>query len=184
MKYLTAMVLAILISAPSKASEPNFPTDDWNYWAAVGEAQLSFLFFDIYKSTLLTPTGEYQLGTDVSPHPLALSITYQRQISQQELLDATVEQWQKLGYSRGDTTSWQSRLQAVFPNVEEGHQLIYVTDGESGQFYSRKPDTDSAGGNLIGQVDDESLNDAFLAIWLSPKTQYPKLRENLLGINR
>lgn len=184
MKYLTAIVLAIVISAPSNASKPDFSTDDWNNWTAVGEAQLSFLFFDIYQSMLLTPTGEYQLSNDVSPHPLALSITYQRQISQQELLDATVEQWQKLGYSRREMTSWHRTLQTVFPNVKKGHQLIYVTNGKSGQFYSRKSATDNANGNLIGQVDDESLNDAFLAIWLSPETQYPKLRENLLGINR
>jgi hypothetical protein len=184
MKYLTAIVLATLISAPSKASKPDFTTEEWNQWAVVGEAQLSFLFFDIYQSTLLTPTGGYQLSNDVSPHPLALSITYQRQISQQELLDATIEQWQKLGYSRGETSLWYSTLQEVFPSVEEGHQLTYVTNGESGQFYSRQSDMDSAGGQLIGQIDDESLNDAFLAIWLSPDTQYPKLRENLLGINR
>ena len=33
-------------------------------------------------------------------------------------------------------------------------------------------------------IDDESLNDAFLAIWLSPKTEYQTLRQQLLGMNR
>ena len=32
--------------------------------------------------------------------------------------------------------------------------------------------------------EDEAFNDAFLAIWLSPNTDYPKLRQGLIGNNR
>lgn len=154
---------------------------DWSDWSTVGTAQLSMLFFDIYESELKTPTGVYEMGSDITPHPLALSITYQRDISQSQLLNATEEQWRKLGYSTPDVVSWINKLSAIFPNIEEGHNLTYVTDGEVGHFiYS----SDSVRRQVIGEIEEETLNDAFLAIWLSPKTDYPSLRQNLIGADK
>ncbi|EPE8512989.1 chalcone isomerase family protein, partial [Vibrio alginolyticus] len=33
----------------------------------------------------------------------------------------------------------------------------------------------------VGIIEDERMNDAFLAIWLSPNTEFPKLRKQLIG---
>lgn len=154
---------------------------DWRSWPEVGQAQLSMLFFDIYQSQLLTPDGQYQLSPDLTPHPLALSITYQRDISQKQLLEATREQWQKLGFDPLQTKQWIEELTAIFPNITQGTNLTYVTDGQQGHFYYAGPQSSS---QLIGQIADESLNDAFVAIWLSPQTQYPSLRASLIGNNQ
>lgn len=157
-------------------------TDNWQSWRKVGEAQLSILFFDIYQSKLLSPTGIYQQQTlDVSPHPLALSIEYQRNITQDQLLDATYEQWLKLGYREQDAKRWIAQLSAIFPNIKSGQKLTYITNGETGQFvYSPLPSTS----RQIGTISDERLNDAFLSIWLSPKTEYADLRRQLIGMKR
>lgn len=152
----------------------------WSHWPVVGQAQLSMLFFDIYQSELRAPNGQYRESDDVTPHPLALSITYQRNISQDQLLNATMEQWQKLGYREEVAQGWLTRLAEVFPNIEQGHNLTYVTNGQVGEFYyTRQSDT-----QRIGIIDDEAFNDAFVSIWLSPNTDYPRLRQQLIGKQR
>ncbi|MEL7291777.1 MAG: chalcone isomerase family protein [Pseudomonadota bacterium] len=180
---LVAAVFLGLINSALAASVDESKAD-WRVWPKVGEAQLSMLFFDIYHSRLLSPTGQYQLEEDVTPHPLALSITYQRDISQQQLLDATIEQWQKLGYNPQQIEPWAKQLASVFPNIEEGTNLTYVTDGKTGRFYYFKNSSEGQIGvspQQIGNIDDESFNDAFVSIWLAPNTEYPKLRSQLIG---
>lgn len=154
-------------------------TSDWQQWRKVGEAQLSILFFDIYQSKLLSPTGIYQQQSlDVTPHPLALSIEYQRNITQAQLLDATYEQWIKLGYREQDAKRWIKQLSVIFPDIKSGQKLTYVTDGVAGKFvFSPLPHQT----RHIGTISDEKLNDAFLSIWLSPKTEYAQLRRQLIG---
>lgn len=151
---------------------------DWRKWNTVGQAQLTMLFFDIYQSQLLTPTGSYAVGQDITPHPLALSITYQRDITRVQLLEATQEQWQKLGFANNTTQAWVGKLEKIFPDISEGNNLTYVTDGTRGEFFYT---SDQASMRSIGIVEEESMNDAFLAIWLSPDTDYPRLRQNLIG---
>ncbi|CAM2920169.1 Chalcone isomerase family protein [Vibrio neptunius] len=168
------IVSVLLVSASAKATMAS--DDKWQEWRKVGSAQLTFLFFDVYQSQLFTPTGEYILGKDISPHPLALSIKYQRDISQKQLVDATREQWDKLGYS--DTGPWVTQLERIFPDVKDGQQLTYVSDGDTGRFFFSSQNDQN---RLIGSINDPLLNDAFLAIWLSPQTQYPKLRQDLIG---
>lgn len=165
---------SLIVSASVKANTAS--DEQWQEWRKVGSAQLTYFIFDVYKSQLLTPSGDYAQGKDVSPHPLALSIEYQRDISQKQLVDATIEQWKKLGYS--DTSSWVTQLEDIFPDIKDGQQLTYVSDGDIGRFFFS---SHSEKNQLIGSITDPQLNDAFLAIWLSPQTQYPKLRQELIG---
>ncbi|WP_194435315.1 chalcone isomerase family protein [Vibrio fluminensis] len=171
-----------LASLSAENQKNSQQTDNWQNWNQVGEAQLSILFFDIYQSKLTSPTGIYQQQSlDVTPHPLALSINYQRNITQKQLLDATYEQWVKLGYTERDAKAWITQLSAIFPNIKSGQTLTYITNGETGQFvYSPLPSKS----RHIGTISDERLNDAFLSIWLSPKTEYADLRRQLIGMKR
>ncbi|MGR5237757.1 chalcone isomerase family protein [Vibrio alfacsensis] len=155
---------------------------DWQEWQTVGEAQLTWFIFDVYKSTLKTPDGQYQVSNDVSPHPFALEINYQRDISKQQLLDVTDEQWQKLGFTQPYRQQWISELNTMFPNIKKGDELTYLTDGKTGQLIYRQ--AGSKPYQTVGYVNDERLNDAFLAIWLSPQTEFPKLRQQLIGLVR
>ena len=179
MNKLMVIACLVWISSAANATQPS--SNEWRGWATVGEAQLSMLFFDIYQSELLSPSGSYSVQQDVTPHPLALSITYQRDISQQQLLDATLEQWQKLGFNETETVQWADTLSTIFPDIEEGHNITYVTNGQQGQFFHADQASSS---KLIGVIEDEAFNDAFLSIWLSPNTDYPKLRQGLIGNNR
>ena len=171
--------IILLLSFCACSAFPLSTVSSWREWPKVGSADLSVLFFDVYSSELYTPNGEYILEEDITPHPLALSITYKREISKAALVDATVEQWTKLGYDQALIPNWRESIADIFPDVSEGHNLTYVTNGVNGSFFYSPADNEHS--RLIGAVEDEKLNDAFLAIWLSPKTEYPKLREGLIG---
>ncbi|MDF5078607.1 hypothetical protein P3605_25355, partial [Vibrio parahaemolyticus] len=74
---------------------------------------------------------------------------------------------------------WISELDRMFPDIQKGDELTYLTDGKSGQlFYKQVGDVQVKN---VGIIEDERMNDAFLAIWLSPNTEFPKLRKQLIG---
>ncbi|MCQ9051900.1 chalcone isomerase family protein [Vibrio diabolicus] len=151
----------------------------WKGWKTVGEAQLTWFIFDIYQSRLRAPDGKFIVNGDVSPHPLALEINYQRDISKQQLLDVTDEQWAKLGFTESYRKSWISELNRMFPDIKKGDELTYLTDGKTGQLLYRQAGIAQI--KTVGFVQDERMNDAFLSIWLSPNTEFPKLRKQLIG---
>lgn len=153
----------------------------WNEWPVVGQATLSWLWLDIYSSRLRTPDGKYQQQDDVPLHPLALEIRYLRDIEREDLVEATRDQWQKMGYSSNEIERWLPLLETMLPNVLSGEKLIYVSDGHRGQMIHMSLQDKS---QVTGEVTDTQFNSAFLAIWLSPNTQYPKLRSQLIGMNR
>jgi hypothetical protein len=150
---------------------------DWLRWQNVGQATLTWGPFTVYDSQLLTPGGRWQ----PQQWPLALIITYRREISRQELLDATLEQWQaqKTGSSE-QRQQWLKQLATVWPNVSDGSRLAFQADASGGQFYWQPSGTQSAI-KPIGPRFDPAFRDAFLNIWLSPDTTYPDIRRELTG---
>jgi len=181
MKLTLPTVILLLATKVSAAGFLNEADRNWQQWPVVGQATLSWYWLDIYSSKLRSPNGYYKQGNDISPHPIALEIRYLRDISQQQLLDATQEQWQKQGYNQVKIETWIQSLTAIFPSVKTGDKLVYVSDGETGEFIYIPL---KGAQHVVGHINVESLNDAFLAIWLSPKTQYQKLREQLIGMVR
>ncbi len=177
---LSGLILPIPLYAQSAGADTaHVNTAQWRQWKTVGEAKLTWFIFDIYESRLRAPDGRYQVSSDVSPHPIALEIYYQRDVTKQQLLEVTDEQWQKLGVNKQRRQQWLSELNKMYPNIKKGDELAYVTDGKAGQLLYRQYG-DSAS-KTVGYVEDEGLNDAFLSIWLSPKTEFPKLRKQLIG---
>ncbi|WP_070963033.1 chalcone isomerase family protein [Vibrio sonorensis] len=171
--------LSALLMVSSAVTAKEALEKQWENWDEVGEAQLTVFIFDVYQSRLLTPSGEYISQQDITPHPLALNIQYQRDISSQQLLEATEGEWEKLGFNRGDIQRWSRNLAKIFPDIKDGQELTYVTDGNSGRFYYNPAQNQDI--TMIGEIANESLNDAFLSIWLSPDTSYPELRKQLIG---
>ncbi|WP_264877118.1 chalcone isomerase family protein [Vibrio agarivorans] len=182
MRYL-AVLLTLAWSCLSVAQPASLQPDlsAVEQWKRVGSADLDWLFFDVYQSNLFTPDGQYRLSHDVSPHPLALTIIYERSISSSQLVEATQDQWQKMGFKSSHFEDWLAQLKTIFPDVNEGDSLMYVSDGEAGVFKFKR--SGSERWISVGKIDDENFSDAFLSIWLSSKTQYPKLRRQLIGMN-
>jgi hypothetical protein len=137
---------------------------------------MSYLFWTLYRAELFSDpsTPAEKMMADRVGAQKALRITYYRSIAKDDLLAATLDQWQRLGYKQQETDVWLSRLGQIWPSVEPGDMLTLVVSPErSSQFYLAD--------QLIGTVQDPRFGNAFLAIWLSEKTSEPKLRQKLLG---
>ena len=183
--FITAVAALALSSALSAAQASEVDElgshNQWQNWPTVGSADLNFLFFDIYTSELKAPHGHYQLSEDVTPHPVALSIVYERDISKKHLLKETKKQWAHLGYDEALFSDWERKLANIYPEIKKGDRLVYVTSGDTGVFYYFEK---NQAAKVVGEIVDEALNDAFLAIWLSPNTEYPDHRASLIGMNQ
>lgn len=142
----------------------------------VGSAKLSVVFWDIYQSTLYSDDGTFTSDdlTHESQSPLALNIQYLRDIETEELVEATADEWNKLGLGKTTYQPWLKQLTAIWPDIQENDELLFVlnhTDG--GVFYFNQRE--------IGRIDDRNFGVNFLRIWLDKKASYPKLRNKLVG---
>lgn len=135
----------------------------------VGESRFEYYFWDIYDAKLATPSGKYKFGQ----HPSKLSLTYLRDFAAKDIVKATNEQWQHLG--KVDLVGkYDDKLNALWPDIKEGETLSFITDEKgNGIFYHNN--------NKLGGVNDGKFADDFLAIWLSPNTSEPKMRNQLIG---
>jgi len=160
------------------ASSPSACAADWLSWRSVGSATFSWGPFTLYTSQLLTPEGHYQgINQDQT-----LIITYRRDIAGDKLVNATRDQWQALGILKQEPQSeaWLSMLKTLWPDVAPGSQLAFVFNHQQGQFWYRASATQKIF-TPLGPHQSASFSRHFLAIWLSPHTQYPELRKQLIG---
>lgn len=138
----------------------------------IGHAVFSFLFWDLYKSKLLTTSGEFPL--QLANEKLLYEIEYFKSISGESLVEKTVEQWQHLGYSTKDYQPYLVTLKRIWPDIKAGDTLTLVMNDANSAFYHNKI--------FVGAIDNAEFGPLFLDIWLSKKTSEPALRRSLLGI--
>ncbi len=167
-----AILLLWLIAMPAAQAA------DWLAWRKVGDATLTWGPFTVYTSQLRTPDGCY--GRENQDQ--ALIITYARDIDRDDLVEATRDQWQAQGILAQEPQSeaWLRMLRSLWPDVRPGSQLAFVLDDQQGQFWYRDPVLQKTFIPL-GPRQSEAFSTRFLAIWLAPRTQYPELRQQLIG---
>lgn len=137
----------------------------------VGTAKFSVLFWDIYQSTLYTPSGSY--SSESQPETLVFKITYLKDISAENLLERTIEQWQHLKVPEKSYEAFIPVLEKLWPNIRAGDTLTLHLKDEQSLFYYND--------EYIGLVDEKEFGQLFLSIWLSPNTSQRNLRAELIG---
>lgn len=152
-------------SAPDKIF--TFPLG--NSMKLVGKARFTVLFWDIYDSTLYSPSGEFNDDTD----EFVLNITYLKDINNKDLLDRTVEQWKHLGLPKSAYQPYLKNLLTLWPDIYEGDSLTMHVDNQGTRFYHNQ--------SLTGSITDLGFGQMFASIWLSPNTSQPAIRAQLLG---
>lgn len=132
-----------------------------------GSGQFRRFGFLVYDATLWA-------GDADSPQaPLALNLTYRRNIDGLAIAEASVKEMRQLGMADEATLrQWGARMAALFPDVRPGDQILglYRPEGASFYFNDRR----------LGSIDEPGFARAFFAIWLDPKTSAPELRAALL----
>ena len=170
---MRAVLLMICLTAFTSTAH----AADWLGWRKVGSATLTWGPFTVYTSQLLTPDGRY----DGEKGDRALLITYARDIDRESLVEATRDQWKAQGILQQEPQSeaWLRTLGTLWPDVTTGSQLAFVLKNRQGQFWYRAPA--QSGFTPLGPPQPAAFSTRFLAIWLDPRTQYPELRQQLIG---
>jgi len=140
----------------------------------VGAAKFSVLFWDIYQSTLLTTSGKYPLND--KQEQLLFEINYLKDISSDELVKRTAEQWQHIGIAVDRYQTFIPKLKRLWPDISKGDTLSLVIKNQHSAFYFNQ--------QYIGSITDASFGQHFINIWLAKNTSQPELREKLLGNSR
>lgn len=159
-----APVLVLALSAPLLAV-PQLET--------VGQGSYRYMFWQLYDARLASSDGNfinYQQST-----PLLLELTYKRNISRDQFIKATIDEWKKLKQSSSEQQQqWAEQLAELWQDVRKGDQLAAVLlPNNTVEFYFN--------GNKTGVLADEAFGPAFFNIWLDSATSAPKLREQLTG---
>ena len=142
----------------------------------VGAGELSWLGRPIYHASLWTPAGNFT-GYEAG-EPVALSLSYQRKFSRDELLRITSTAWRLLDSTPpAQRERWLASLRTLWSDVGPGDNVTtVVVPGKATHFYDHR--------GMMGKVDDPAFGPAFLAIWLDSRSVVGDLRVQLLGLER
>lgn len=157
-----------LASTPAAAS-----FDQQTGLQPVGNGTIRWFGFRIYDASLWTNSGSFRNLTDSLP--VALHITYQKNIKSSALAERTSKEWEQLGiYSADERKLWEQRLTTIWPSVKPGDSIttMVTTDKQTLFYYNNQ---------LIQTISDPEFGIALLSIWLHPNTSQPDLRSQLIG---
>lgn len=143
---------------------------------SVGEGEFRFFGFAIYGAQLWSPSS-MQVDPLSFEQPFALELTYNRAISRDDLVAASLREIRRLAPGDPDPArmaDWEREMRLAFVDVRAGDRITGLfLPGEGAHFY--------VGATLQHVVRDEAFARAFFAIWLEPRTRNPELRAKLLG---
>ncbi|PKO30949.1 MAG: hypothetical protein CVU34_18730 [Betaproteobacteria bacterium HGW-Betaproteobacteria-7] len=157
-------LLLALLAAPFAAVASTDPTTGLTRWGTGTFRRFGFL---VYEATL------WSGGEDPQRPPLALRLTYKRNIAGKAIADASVKEMRQLGV--GDDRQlrlWGEQMERIFPDVKPEDQIVGLHLPQGARFFHN--------GRLIGAIGDPGFAEGFFAIWLDPKTSAPELRAALL----
>lgn len=168
---LFTSTLIFVVNARSQGLPEHLPEDYSKLtYKEVGRAKFSVLFWDIYNSTLYTISGQYFYKNP--PETLLFKIEYLKDITSDELIERTIEQWRHLQIPEPQYKPFIPQLKAIWPNISAGDSLTLFVENETSVFYLN---------NIkIGIMNEHEFSQIFLDIWLSPETSQMQLRKQLL----
>lgn len=158
--------LAGLVLLPCAQASPRLDTllSGLQRWGTGEFRRWGFL---VYEATL------WANGDDPQKPPLALGLTYKRNLDGVKIADASVSEIRNLKIANeAQLKSWGVRMAEIFPDVKPEDRIVGVHLPEGARFFHN--------GRLIGSVDDPAFARAFFAIWLDVRTSAPELRALLL----
>ena len=171
--YAPSLLFASVQSLDHSGSVNASEVIDKSGFQAIGETTFTVLFWDIYKSKLLTTTGTYPVNNNKGQ--LIYEINYLADISSDDLIEKTEEQWQHIGLTKDHYQSFIPMLRGIWPDISKGDTLaLLIKDGVSIFYYNDKK---------VGSINSPIFGPMFIDIWLAEKTSQPSLRHELLGRN-
>jgi hypothetical protein len=137
-----------------------------------GSVRFRYWGFHAYDIQLWTLPGFNEANYEA--HPLALSITYARQIDMQDLVERSLlEIGRQAPVLPQQAQQWRQALLKAFRDVQPGDRLTGIfRPPHQASFYFN--------GQLTTSLQINPLVPRFFGIWLSEQTSQPSLRKALL----
>jgi hypothetical protein len=159
-QLLLALAAWPLAVAASPAEDPTGGLRRW------GSGEFRRFGFLIYEATLWA-------GDDPLRPPLALKLTYKRNLAGAAIAEASVKEIRNLGLADDATLKrWGEQMARLFPDVRNGDAIVgHYQPGGARFLYNDR---------LLGSIDEPAFARAFFAIWLDARTSAPELRAALL----
>lgn len=168
---LRAFTLAVLMTTMQSASP------DWRPALSAarlaGSGEFSWFGLRLYTARLWHAGATWSWND-----PFALELIYHRTLSRDTLVQASIEEIQRLAdrpLSVDTLNRWSQVMREAFVDVRPGMRItgLYLP-GKGCRFY--------VDGRLSLEVTDPAFARAFFAIWLDPRARDPQLRQRLLGL--
>lgn len=156
---LKSILLSLLCLLPSAL---------YAQWFNIGKADYNWGPFHVYTLFLCTESGSYQ----ENERPLMLTFKYAKPVEGKNFAITLVKEIDKLKMTQTDSKKWLEPLQNVLPDFSPNDSLSYIALADKGYFVLN--DT------VLPYEFDEEFNKVLTAIWLSEKSNYPQLRQQLL----
>jgi hypothetical protein len=168
-----AGVWALLLAMAPAWAAPAFVEVELGAARLAGQGAFTYFGLTIYTAELwVGPQGYRPAAREAAPY--VLELRYARALDGQRIATASAEQMERIGAGTpAQRAAWLARMQAIFPDVQEGSRLSGVfLPGQGVRFYRD--------GKPLALVSDAAFAQAFFGIWLDPATTAPRLREALL----
>ncbi|WP_122072344.1 hypothetical protein [Pseudophaeobacter sp. EL27] len=131
-----------------------------------GEAAFSFLGFQIYKARLFTQAGR---PLDWS-QDFGLELTYQRRLSQSDLVEATLREMARMG----NALPIRDQLEKCYRSVAPGDIYLAVSDGPDRLAFWRN-------GVAVCTLYQDNIKTHFMEIFLGNDSRSARFTRALLG---
>ena len=104
--------------------------------------------------------------------PSWLELKYARDFDGSDIAERSIDEMEAIGAgTEVQRQTWLNKLNSIFPNVKKGHTLSALfTPGKGMQLFRN--------GQPLAKIEDQELAEAFMGIWLDPKTSAPEMRQN------
>lgn len=172
MSRLAALLLcATLLPAVAQANAPSL-AQALQDQEVVGQARLRVWGFSVYDATLYAAPGFD--AQRFAEQRFALELAYLRDFDGADIAERSLQEMgQQSAIDEATGSRWLQAMRATFPDVRAGDRITGVhLPGTGARFYLN--------GRLLGVIDDPRFARRFFAIWLSPQTSQPAMRERLL----
>jgi len=169
---LCALTHATAFAEPSANVPPELQADV-STWQM--RSQVRFRYWGVHAYDIALWTSALFDPSRWQSQPVALSITYARQIDLDDLIDRTfTEMDRQAKATAAQTKNWQKTFSEAWRDVQPNDRITAVfTPPSRLAFYFN--------GKATAKLDDALLAPRFMGIWLSSKTSQNGLRKALLN---
>ena len=134
----------------------------------IGNANYSFLFWDIYDAELYSTSKKY------NSNELAIILKYNRSIDKETLIRETINDIkEQKSISNQQEEKWKSLLESIYIDTKTNKKFIAIKINNKSIFYYNN--------KKLNESFDKEFNQLFFDIWLRSNSKNPDFTRTLLG---